>query len=69
MDSELKTLSGLDTRIYAQDGSEPFSIHGAVRDDDGWHNMRWTSEGEAFPTVYRKHDLDLMIHVDDKATA
>lgn len=69
VDSELKTLSGFDARIYAQDGSSPFSIHGAFRDDDGWHTMRWTSEGKAFPNACRNHDLDLMIPADDKETA
>jgi hypothetical protein len=46
MDKEYRTPSGRAVRIYAVDGVETYSVHGAIRYDSGWEQARWTCSGE-----------------------
>ena len=56
------TRGGRIARLYADDGTEPFVLHGAVGDKDGWTADTWTRDGGAgrFPAS----DLDLIRRYD-----
>ena len=53
-----KTRDGRDVRIYATDGSEPLSAHGAVLFTSGWHVAVWSDDGEHSGGLHC--DLDLV---------
>ena len=40
-----RTRDGREVRIYATDGSGCRSIHGAYKNEDGWHSTLWTKDG------------------------
>ena len=40
-----KTRDGREVRIYATDGTDNQSIHGAVKDGNGWTIAAWYSDG------------------------
>jgi hypothetical protein len=42
-----RTRDGREVRIYATDGVGRYSVHGAIREDDGWRNAVWTEIGKA----------------------
>ena len=40
-----RTRDGREVRIYATDGTDDQSIHGAVKDGNGWTITAWYSDG------------------------
>lgn len=44
-DKQYRTRGGLEVRIYAIDGRGDFSIHGAVKTEDGWMCCAWHKDG------------------------
>ena len=40
-----RTLDGREVRIYATDGGGIRPVHGAVKENDGWHSASWCSNG------------------------
>jgi hypothetical protein len=45
MDKQYRTKNGSEVRIYALDGSDPFFVHGAIKEDGFWSNTAWTADG------------------------
>lgn len=39
------TRDGLEVRIYATDGADPYVVHGSVKTGDGWDDNSWTADG------------------------
>ena len=44
-DRTYHTRDGREVRIYAVDGTDDQSIHGAVKDGNGWTIVAWYSDG------------------------
>ena len=42
---EYKTRDGREVRIYAVDVKDEWPVHGAVRNEDGWHPVAWMRDG------------------------
>lgn len=40
-----KTRDGREVRIYAVDVKDEWPVHGAVRNEDGWHPVAWMRDG------------------------
>lgn len=57
-----RTRSGTKARIYATDGSFPFTVHGAVVSDKGdeWDPVAWDDEGHYMPESSNPYLLDLV---------
>jgi hypothetical protein len=53
------TRGGYPVRIYAEDGSAPFRIHGAVYVNEGWKHVSWLSDGQYLSTNHYS-DYNLM---------
>ena len=51
------TRGGIKVRIYAQDGGGRHPIHGAVFEDNRWHQQKWKANGR-----FINHETD---HPDD----
>lgn len=46
INKKYKTRDGREVRIYATDGSGGFSVHGAIKRDDGWGSpLVWAKDG------------------------
>ena len=56
------TRGGQIARLYADDGTGPFVLHGAVGDKDGWTADTWTRDGGAGRSP--ASDLDLIRRYD-----
>ena len=52
-----RTRDGREVRIYAVDGLEPFSVHGAMKGGNRWVSNNWTSEGFHMPPTFCNCDL------------
>jgi hypothetical protein len=48
-----------DVRIYANDGSSNYPIHGAIRVSRGWEIQKWTRSGKWLRQ--REHNRDLIL--------
>jgi len=46
IDKEYRTRDGREVRIYATDGCDPHSVHGAFLSDGEWHLTGWKSDGK-----------------------
>ncbi len=55
------TRRGEEVRIYAQDGRPPFTIHGAIKNDEGWNHNKWTPEGKYFEDDEENNENDLIV--------
>lgn len=42
---QYRTRTGRAVRLYANDGAEPFTIHGAFKSDFGWLSEMWMPDG------------------------
>jgi len=40
-----RTRDGREVRIYAVDVKDEWPVHGAVRNEDGWHPVAWMRDG------------------------
>ena len=45
INKQYRTRDGREVRIYATDGTDDQSIHGAVKDGNGWTITAWYSDG------------------------
>jgi hypothetical protein len=54
-----RTRDGNVVRIYATDGVEPYTVHGAIKWEIGWKTGSWTADGKYSNTVIDRH-LDLI---------
>lgn len=45
MDGKYRTMEGEEARVYAIDGSPPYSVHGARKSTIGWRYTGWTEDG------------------------
>ena len=45
INKKYRTRDGREVRIYATDGTDDQSIHGAVKDGNGWTIAAWYSDG------------------------
>ena len=50
MDKQYRTKNGSEVRIYALDGSDPFFVHGAIKEDGFWYS-RTTGEYHSLEEV------------------
>ena len=59
INKKYRTHAGREVRIYATDGYEPYSVHGAVLTEKGWFPRTWTPQGELSNgrLVPSEHDL------------
>ena len=53
------TRDGKKVRLYADDGAGEYSIHGAIKFDDGWKIAIWNIRG-GFALVTKTHPNDLV---------
>ncbi len=54
-----RTRDGREVRIYAVDGAEMLTVHGAIKlDDAGWELVAWRSDGRI--GGYQETDSDLI---------
>jgi len=58
-DKQYRTRDGRDVRIYAMDGAEPYPVHGAIKNDEGWVRSAWTKEGLVL-IVSKEFETDLI---------
>lgn len=59
-DKQYRTRDGREVRIYATDGTKNFEVHGAVKNDEGWHVISWGLDNGKFDrhsTEEHKYDL------------
>lgn len=52
-----KTRCGYPVRIYATDGMEPYSVHGAVEISNDWIINIWHSDGSSNIDYSSRYDL------------
>ena len=45
---QYRTRDGREVRIYAVDGGGEYSVHGAVRNPDGWKGLQFRSDGSVY---------------------
>jgi hypothetical protein len=56
---QYKTRDGREVRIYAVDGAEMLTVHGAIKlDDAGWELVAWRSDGRI--GSWQETDSDLI---------
>ena len=48
--TQYRTRDGREVRIYATDGRKDSEVHGAVKNECGWHHAVWDINGSAFGT-------------------
>jgi hypothetical protein len=51
------TRDGLPVRLYAVDGGSGFSVHGAIKNKDGWSAECWQADGTYSPVGFGFNDL------------
>jgi len=50
LNKKYRTKNGREVRIYAIDGTETTSVHGAIKGENGWFITTWRSDGiSGFP--------------------
>lgn len=50
LEKQYRTKNGREVRIYAIDGTETTSVHGAIKGENGWFITNWRSDGiSGFP--------------------
>jgi hypothetical protein len=59
INKKYRTRDGNVVRIYAIDGVEPYTVHGAIKWEKGWKTGNWTADGKYSTTVIDRH-LDLV---------
>lgn len=42
---QYRTRDGREVRIYAVDGKDEWSVHGAIKNPNGWHSTIWMADG------------------------
>lgn len=47
INKKYKTRDGREVRIYNTDGTRPFTVHGAIKFDNGWAPKTWTRNGSS----------------------
>lgn len=55
-DKEYTTRDGREVRIYATDGCEGYTIHGAIKVEGEWESETWTKEGFAWSQMAPSED-------------
>ena len=45
-DKQYRTRDGREVRIYATDGIDVYSVHGAAKTPEGWWATCWTKDGK-----------------------
>ena len=61
LDKKYRLRDGREARVYAVDGANEYSVHGAYRNVDGrWMQESWTDEGCFSSVENHEHDLDLI---------
>ena len=58
-DKTYRTRDGREVRIYATDGSDWSSIHGAFKDESGWWFCVWHEDGSYIDSML-EHRCDLI---------
>jgi hypothetical protein len=48
INKKYKTKNGFEVRIYATDGAEPHSVHGAYFKDGNWFANTWRANGKIY---------------------
>ena len=56
-DKTYRTRDGREVRIYATDGFGYKSVHGAIKEDNGWWPLEWNENGTS---ISHKHSFDLI---------
>ena len=65
--TKYRTVEGLEVRLYALDGMEPFPIHGALLHGTDWHPWTWTKDGKAsYNNTVKMTRYDLVPEYDGK---
>ena len=59
INKKYRTRDGNVVRIYATDGADPYTVHGAIKWEKGWKTGNWTADGKYSTTVIDRH-LDLV---------
>lgn len=59
------THSGHPVRIYATDGKEPATVHGAYLMEGEWQHSTWSEDGAFFLHTRIESGLDLVEATDD----
>jgi hypothetical protein len=62
INKKYRTRDGHEVRIYAVDGVEPYTVHGAIKWEiccQGWKTVNWTADGKYSTDVIDRH-LDLV---------
>jgi len=50
LNKKYRTKDGCEVRIYAIDGTETTSVHGAIKGENGWFITTWRADGiSSFP--------------------
>ena len=50
LNKKYRTKDGCEVRIYAIDGTETTSVHGAIKGENGWFVTTWRADGiSSFP--------------------
>ena len=58
---QYRTRDGREVRIYAIDGAQPYTVHGAVKRSDGkWHVSAWSPNGNYNLNSSTYEDIDLI---------
>lgn len=58
---QYRTRDGREVRIYAIDGAQPYTVHGAVKRSDGkWHVSAWSPNGNYKLNSSTYDDMDLI---------
>jgi hypothetical protein len=55
-----RTRDGREVRIYATDGAYSRTLHGAVKDSEGWGSMAWKSCGSVSTLSPSQSPADLV---------
>ena len=57
-DKQYRTRDGREVRIYATDGSYPYVVHGAIKNENGeWQPSNWLNQGGATIVTSNVNDL------------
>jgi hypothetical protein len=57
INKKYRTRDGREVRIYATDGAYSRTLHGAVKNSEGWHCMTWKSCGSVSSLSQALSDL------------